>query len=33
MMKSPRSIVHFTPSTVVNAPSPSTTSRSAAGVW
>src|SRR5438093_241488 len=33
MMKSPRSIVHLMPSTVVNAPSPSTMRRSAAGVW
>ena len=33
MIKSPGSIAHFTPSTVVKAPRPWTTRRSAAGVW
>src|SRR5438128_11481641 len=33
MIRSPGSIAHLTPSTLVKAPCPSTTSRSAAGVW
>ena len=32
-MRSPRSIAHFSPSTVVHAPVPSTTMRTALGVW